>query len=87
MATKMQQDTPLWIHDDGQVSCCEHFGGYARAELGRTPRARLLQTPLGNWQHLSQDDLGQLAEMIGRAPTCETCEADVRNRHHIQLVQ
>ena len=77
----------LWIHDNGQVSCCEHFGSYARAELGRTPQARLLQTPLGTWERLSQADLAQLAEMIGRASMCETCEADVRSRHHIQLVK
>ena len=83
----MKTTTPLLIHDDGRLACYEHAGSCAQAVLDRKPNAKIVQTPLGTWERLSQADLAQLAEMIGRAPMCETCEADVRSRQRIKMVK
>lgn len=73
----------LFIHDGGEIACSDHFGAYATAQLQRTPNARLLQTPLGTWERLSDADVDQLAEM-GVTAHCETCAARARNRGRSQ---
>jgi len=70
--------TTMFIHDNGEIACPEHFGSYAAAELDHKPRARLLHTPLGTWERLSAADIDRLAEM-GVAAACETCAARCRN--------
>jgi hypothetical protein len=77
----------LWIHDDGRISCEEHAGGYFTSIVARFPTLDEISTPLGTWERLSRADIAQLAEMIGRAPVCETCEAQIRSRQHIKLVK
>lgn len=83
----MTTTTTLWIHDDGRLACPEHIGHYAQAVLGCRPTAQLVETPLGTWERLTKADRAQLAEMTGRTPMCETCEAKIRSRQHIQLVK
>ena len=87
MVNKVQQDISLWIHDNGQVCCPEHFGRYAASELDRAPHAQLLHTPLGTWERLTRADLAQLVEMTGKEQICEICEAQIRSRQHIKLVK
>jgi len=85
MTTTTQQ--PLWIHDDGRISCEKHAGNYFTSILARAPARAEIATPLGTWERLTLADRAQLAEMTGRAPVCETCQAQIRSRQHIQLVK
>ncbi len=70
----------LYMNDNGMLSCQEHIGSYASAELERKPNARHIRTPLDTWTLLSESDSEQLAQMVGRRCDCETCEAIARNQ-------
>ena len=70
----------LYMNDNGMINCQEHIGSYASAELERRPNAKRIRTPLDTWTLLSESDMDQLAQMVGRFCDCETCESIARNQ-------
>ena len=72
--------TELWESAAGEISCRQHMGGYATAELEQRPKARRLDTPLTVWRKMTESerrlqevDLGD-GMVWDYLPACESCE-------------
>jgi hypothetical protein len=58
---------PLWISDNGDVTCEPHSGAYLRCAIEAKPKAIKHKTPLGDWCLYFTHLLG------GENLVCETC--------------
>lgn len=58
---------PLWISDEGDVSCEKHGGMYLMSAIKAKPKAIKHKTPLDNWSLYFTSLLG------GENLKCESC--------------
>ncbi len=78
MATSKLPITQLpkvyYTSNGGELICSHHAGAYLTAELTARPNGRKFTTPLGVWERLSFDEVGEMFEQLGFC--CETCKAN-----------
>ena len=66
--------TTLYINQNGLVTCAAHGGGYLQMRAKARPRARVIDTPLDNWERLTR------AEVEEFNVDCETNRYDAHNK-------
>ena len=47
----------LFINQGGMVTCAKHGGSYLQSYLEHDPKARVIDTPLDNWERLARADV------------------------------
>lgn len=45
----------LFINQNGMVTCARHGGAYLQTYLKHHPGAQVVDTPLDNWERISED--------------------------------
>ena len=59
----------LYLNDNGRCTCGNHAGAYLAASITANPNAQYHQTPLGDWERFTADDI----RLFGDDISCEQC--------------
>lgn len=52
-----------YINQNGRIACTEHGGAYLRSET-RTSQPATVDTPLDNWERISQTEADDFVEWV-----------------------
>ena len=66
----------FWQNNNGEVSCTDHIGYSATAELQANPKARTLYGACDTWHRMTKNEIAEWTEFLaghGHTEACESC--------------